>query len=136
MISFKQFQQWISVEGDKQRRTPMLDFEPGDVVAFLYRPLKGETAKVQDIFVLMVALEVRSGGGGQGVWGLNLFHIPGEINRDRLAASLKNEEIVNTEIAAELHKSSNTRKAFKYYHIKGIQGMIVKLNREQLRVIL
>ena len=89
MMDFNKYQRWLVNEVKDLNPDPnQYKFERGQVVSFLYAPHKGSGMTANDMFVLMSAVEMRSHGKGMGVWGCNLFYIPGAGNRNALGKIL------------------------------------------------
>lgn len=136
MISFKEFQQWVTKEAKRTNPNPnQFVFERGDIVAFIYAPPKGTKAKANDMFVIMSAVEMRSHGQGEGVWGCNLYDIPGKLNRDNMGNILKSDED-NMIMVHQMYRNSVTRNAFKLYLKDNIKSPVMKLTAEQLNKVL
>lgn len=130
MIEFPQYQRWLADEVKKtQEANPQLN--RGDLLGFLYSPNAKEEYLPQDLFVLLIAVEIRTTGQGKGLWGSNLYLVPGKSNRDKLYGYLISG-IGNLSIASELHRNSTTRKTYRYYHKSGIISPILIFNKEQL----
>lgn len=136
MIKLPNYQRLLADVIKRIRPDASFKFRRGDIVGFVFSPRTGDGASVSDLFVLLLVVEMKSFGQGEGLWGCNLFDIPGTVNKDRLGQALKKDSAARMTLAAELHKSTVTRPAFKYYHKDGIKLPIIKFDEEQLRKIL
>ena len=138
MMTFTNYQRWLVDQVSKTQPTTesQFNFERGDIVSFMYSPKRGEGGKANDMFVLLLATEMRSGGQGRGVYGYNLYEIPGITNQDRIGQALNDGTVDNMEVAQALHRSRQTRQGFKLYLLDGIQSRVMKLDHNQLNRVL
>ncbi len=115
-----------------QDRVPE-DFKPGSLIGFVYAPKRGDRRLPQDVFVLMMAMEIRTTGQGEGIWGPNMYLLPGLSTQRKVFNLVADEKNDRVRIGLELHANRSSKKAFGYYHKLGIISPILILNKEHLK---